>query len=408
MQLSWLRRWESIAVISLVAVLLILHLVTISQVGLIFDEPFYVTEGYVISEGVREPYAVTEGQREVSDIMSGEQLRLVVNPEHPPLGKLFIALGINLFGFELFGFRLFSVLFGVAAIVLFYFICRELTKNRYIPLLATFIFAFENDTFVMSSVAMLDVYGFTLMLAAFLLYLRNRYMLSGVVLALATLAKMTAGFGGAIILAHWLITRRTPKRDGIKFAVTAAVAFLMLMPLLDWATTGEFFSPFDRIEYMSDFHSEATFANLPHLASLASPPFEWITSPDTLDFWPDPHYQSGASWTLWALIIPVMGYMLYETVKKRWNSLCLFAVLWFGCTYLSWVAIYFITDRIMYRFYFYPTIGAVCLALAYIAYKLWSKASQSNDIKVRWAIRTPVIAWMIGHFAVFWIMTPIL
>jgi len=387
---DWFKKWENLAALGFAIVLLVLHLSTINLVrwGLIFDESFYVRESW--------------------GIVQGEEMNIeVFHPEHPPLAKLFIALGLCIFGLEPIGWRLPSVVFGVVAIVLFYLICQKLTTNRFIPLIATFVFAFENDSFVMSSIAMLDVYGLTFLLGSLLLYLHKKYALSGVILALAVLAKMSMVFGGGIIVLHWLLTRRTDQlRDILRFLIAAPLSFIFLLPLLNWVALGYFEYPWESIRFMLEFHTYGTFAEVPNESGMASRPWEWILSPETYVIWPDPLYRSGASWTLWALIVPSMCYVLYQTVRRRWDSFCLFSFLWFACTYFSWVIFYLITDRVMFRFYFYPSIGAICLALGFLIWKLLEIAGKRESKLAQYVIIVPVITWMVAHFVIFWVMSP--
>jgi dolichyl-phosphate-mannose--protein O-mannosyl transferase len=66
--------------------------------------------------------------------------------------------------------RFFPILFGTIGIILFYFLCRKLDMPRDVSSIAAFLLAFENMTFLMAGVAMLDVFCVTLMIAGFLLY----------------------------------------------------------------------------------------------------------------------------------------------------------------------------------------------------------------------------------------------
>lgn len=382
MSFSWFKDRQNIAIICLALLILILHLVVINQPDdTTFDEKHYVPEANSIIE--------REG---------------LLHPEHPSLGKLFIALGITLFGDNAFGWRIFSVLFGIASIILFYLICQSLTTRKYLPIIATFIFATENQSFVQSGVALLDVYSVTLMLASFLLYLRTKYIASGVVLALSALAKVPGAIGAVVILLHWLLTRRSPKRDGMKFLISAPVAFLALMVLTDYIATSEILYPWDRIDYMIDAHSSLTFAG--STVGNSSHPWEWIILPEYMAFSYDPPYRSGINWNMWALIIPTISYAIYGTIKR--NSLCMFGLFWFASIYLTWTIIELATDRLMYRFYLYPMIGAICLVLGFVIVRILAASSKLHNRKVRWGIRTLVIAWMISHLVIFIAMGPIL
>jgi len=54
--------------------------------------------------------------------------------------------------------------------------------------------------------------------------------------------------------------------------------------------------------------------------------------------------------------------MLYKAIKR--SSTAIFVICWFAGTYLIWIPASLITDRISYIFYFYPTIGAICIGIA--------------------------------------------
>ncbi len=382
MSLAWFKDKQNILAVIITLLLLGLHFVVISAPDeMMFDEHHYVTEA--------------------NSILAGEGLE---HPEHPSLSKLFIALGITIFGDNAFGWRIFSILFGVAAIMLFYLICKSLTTRRYLPLFATFIFAFDNFNFVQSGIAMLDVFSVTFMLASFLLYLRTRYVSSGIALALSAVAKVPGAFGGAAILLHWFFTRRSPKRDTLKFLTSAPLAFLALMPIVDYIATGQLLYPWDRVYYMATTHAGLTFAST--TAGNVSHPWDWIISPVPMAYWYHPWYLGFTTWTLWGLIIPSMGYAIYEAIKR--NSMCIFALAWFASTYIVWIPIELITDRVMFNFYFYPTIGAVCLPLALGIYRIAGASSKIDGKKRRWLLRGLVILWIISHIGVFVFMSPLL
>ncbi len=167
------------------------------------DEVYYVNDARAIVEG--------EGE---------------LRAEHPPLGQLLIAAGIALFGDTTFGWRFFSVIFGSAVIVFFYLTCSRLELSQRATMLATFLLAFENLTFVQASIAMLDVFSVAFMLAAFWLYLRKSYPLCGVAIALATLAKLTGGLALPVIALHWLLTRRDRRAYFVLSMVLAPALFL--------------------------------------------------------------------------------------------------------------------------------------------------------------------------------------
>jgi len=356
----------------LVLLFLGLHLMVIDRPAeLVFDEVHYVEEA--------------------RSILTGGGL---LHPEHPSLGKLFICAGIFLFGDNPFGWRIFSVLFGAASVWLFYLLCRRLAPKGAIPLLATFVFSFENLNFVQSSVAMLDVYSLTFLLASFWLYLRRNYLTAGFLLALSVSAKLPGAFGALVIGAHFLLRRSGSEgyREGVKLALSP-LFFLALMPLFDLLATGQLLLPWERVRYMLSTSFSLTLGTTTHGA--VSYPWEWVIFPRCVTYWFYPRYLAAISWNLWAFIIPLMLYMFYEA---RRQELPLFSLLWFAGTYLVWIPVELLTSRIMFLFYFYPTIGALSLAAGFSLRKLW-------DVPGGKFLAVP---WMLSHLVVFLLLGPLL
>ena len=180
------NRWEYTWLCVMVLATMALHF----SVILMPDKPVYDEQFYVADS---------------RSILAGHG---TLRPEHPSLGKDFIVAGIRLFGDGPMGWRFFSVIFGTAGIVLLYLICRQLATSRLAAYLATFLFAFENMSFVQASIGMLDVYCVTLMLASFWLYLKGRYPLAGIMVGLSALAKLNGALAVIPIGLHWLLTRR--------------------------------------------------------------------------------------------------------------------------------------------------------------------------------------------------------
>ena len=83
-----LGKWEYLGLCLLVLVTLVMHFSIIMQPDVVvFDEQYYVDDARSILQG-------------------DDTLR----PEHPPLGKLFVVLGMFVFGDNPLGWRFFSTL----------------------------------------------------------------------------------------------------------------------------------------------------------------------------------------------------------------------------------------------------------------------------------------------------------
>ena len=300
---NWFTLKQNIVVCLISAVVLTLHLIMISRPAVwVFDEDFYI------------PAA--------RSFLSGSGL---LNSQHAPLGKIFIALGIFIFGNNSVGWRIFSILFGVASIFLFYLIvvrlCRQEAgeeKDNYaevsshfkkqswfsfsvfVPVFATFLFAFENMSFVMAHFAMLDVFYVTFMLLGFLFYLRGNYWLCGAAMGLSMLCKVMASMAVLALLCYWAFTRRHEivrelrqllnalkgKKDLFPYhalwdmtgmLVASAVVWFALLPLLEFPAARQFYNPVSRTIICS-----AIISGLPSFADaspLSSRPWSWSHPP---------------------------------------------------------------------------------------------------------------------------------
>jgi dolichyl-phosphate-mannose-protein mannosyltransferase len=374
-----LNRYKYLDIILLVLIVLVLHFATITQPAeLVFDEKYYISSANYILDG--------EGTSRV---------------EHPPLGQLIIASGIYIFGDNPFGWRIFSVLFGVASIVFFYLICQQLKMPPKYAFLATFLLSFENLSFIQSSVAMLDVFSLTFMLIAFWFYLKGRYTASGLFIALATLTKLTGILVLPIILAHFILTRRKNFKGVTLLTMAAPVTFLALMPLLDFMIWHKWLNPISQVSTMLKLNILSNFND--SSSDIISRPWEWILKPETLTYWVDPHYLAMISPTIWVLIIPAIIFAIYKATKA--HTPALFASLWFAGTYLVWIPVSLITDRISYVYYFYPVVCSVCLAITLGIAALDNKFGQNNKYKRYISMVTPV--FILLHLGIFIILSPV-
>jgi dolichyl-phosphate-mannose--protein O-mannosyl transferase len=145
-----------------------------------------------------DEYSYVTGAR---SLLSGQQ---DANPEHPPLAKYFIAGSMRLAGDNPFGWRLAGAIFGAFTLVAIFLWTYLLLRDYSIALIATALTLFNNFLFVMSRVAMLDVFYFAFVIwgvlaftAAILLNVstvRRRLLLhfSGLLFGLGTACKWNA------------------------------------------------------------------------------------------------------------------------------------------------------------------------------------------------------------------------
>jgi predicted membrane-bound dolichyl-phosphate-mannose-protein mannosyltransferase len=399
------RRWEYAVLCLLALVLLVTHFSVIMQPDEpLFDEIHYIKDARLIIGG--------EGTE---------------RGEHPPLAKLFIVAGIELFGDNPFGWRFFPIVFSVAGIVFFYLICRLLKLSRRVSYLATFLLALENLSWVQGHAAMLDVFSLTFSLAAFWLYLKDKPVLSGVFVGLAALAKLNGALAIVVIGLHWFLTGRKRPVRFLLSMLAAPIAFVGMMPLFDFVIWGQWLSPITRIKDMLSGTGSITFAEYyPEPTSIASRPWEWLLpiwygqfdwSHFVLPYGGELRYQNifptfnvysylgMISPTITFFIIPAVIYFIIRVI--RGNTPLLFPFTWFLGTYLVLIPASLITDRASFLFYFYPTVGAICLALAIAIFHLLETARAREWGKIKWLIALAVPIFLLGHIIAFIILVPV-
>lgn len=225
---------------------------------------------------------------------------------HPPLGKLFIAAGIAVFGMNPFGWRIAGTLFGIAMIPFVYLFVKRLTDSTPLATFGCFLFSFDFMHFVQTRLATIDVYiTFFVILMYYFMYrytflnfydtpLRKTFLplgACGVCMGLGIACKWTgvyAGAGLALIFCGVMYRRYREYRyakenpggstDGISHstildsfvpnirrtllfcllffvAVPALIYLLSYVPFSDGTTDGLVLRLLHNQEYMFSYHS---------------------------------------------------------------------------------------------------------------------------------------------------------
>ena len=394
--IRWQYFWLCLMLISTV----IMHVTVLDKIKTpILDEVYYAGH-----------YAEKQGDLEYGDAYNIISLHNDARPEHPPLAKLFIVAGIETLGDNPWGWRIPSVVMGTVAIALFFFICRGLKMPLLATNLATFFLAFDNLNFMFSGIAMLDVFMFATMLIFFLLYIYRQYIASGIFIGIAATTKLFAVMGAPTLFIHWLFDRPMRSKRFIFTVILAPISFLAAVCGFDAIINHRFANPLIHIKDMLSLSTSLTFANVTHPA--LSRPWEWLLSYRPMAFayssfspnWLG-GYTAAVGVSLWVLMIPILLYMTYRTVKQR-SSAALFGVAWFVGTFLIWIPISIATNRVSFVYYFYPTIGALCLGLGMGLHELitWMSAKRKR-VKIPIWIGISVI--ILAHLGTLVILSPV-
>jgi dolichyl-phosphate-mannose-protein mannosyltransferase len=379
-KLSRFYHWEYFWLCLIVIATLAMHFSIIENPGeLVFDEQHYIKDARVIMDTRHDD-----------------------RPEHPPLSKIFIIGGMYAFGDNQWGWRFPSIIMGTIGVILFYLICRRLKMPRTAASIATFLLGFENFYFLQASMAMLDVFYVTLMFAFFWLYLSRQYILSGVFIGLSALCKLYAALGTPALLIHWLFTRTKQSRWFALTVFFAPLSFVVLMPIFEFAISHQFQNPAVRIKDMLSLSGSLTFESAVHPSM--SRPWSWILNYIPMAYWYTPHYTGAVSLTIWILIIPVVLYLLYRAIQR--HEVGLFGFSWFLGTFIFWIPVSIITDRVSFVFYFYPTIGAFCLGLGSGLNEALDWVSKRTT-RIRYSVTAAIIIFLVLHFLCLVILSPV-
>ena len=362
--------------------------------GLIFDEAHYIPA--------------------VRKMLRGE----AANNEHPPLSKALMMLGILIFGDNPYGWRTFISICGAASVYLVGILAYELTRSFKASIIAAALFGFDITSFNLSSVAMLDAPALTFCLLGAILYLRRKFVLSGMSLGLAMLSKTSAPLALFTILLYDLAKNSHEKRSikevlGSWLRVIEKTGFIAILVLIlglavyDYAY-GAFPTPFEHLSYILDYHSSLTFSE----NDVVDLPLSWTNpllqfprrsyyvigvSVDSLkNYHPIAYYgmQTPLWWMTWA-VFGFSVYLVYEELKRNsFPRLEIFILCWFFSNYLIYFPLAYILHRWVYPFYFYTTVPLIAIGFSKLL-----EGERSSEI-ILYLVLAAQICWFLYFFPV--------
>jgi hypothetical protein len=189
-----------------------------------------------------------------------------------------------------------------------------------------------------------------------------------------------------------LIGRRDKKIIFLASLAIAAISFFLLLAAFDAAIYHRM------IDFVSDLWNgleataSLTFVSAAHVSM--SRPWEWLFNLEIMPYWFGPHFIGLVSFSVWALIVPTVIYMTVKAIKK--NQAALFGVAWFAGTYLPWIPMSLITNRVSFIFYFLPVVPSICLGLGMGLDQLISFWQKRRVIKAVPVAGTPAITTVVS------------
>jgi dolichyl-phosphate-mannose-protein mannosyltransferase len=375
----------------------------------IFDEAYYINAARAILG-----WAIAPGAH-YDDSPAG----LDPNTEHPPLGKLLIALSMWVFGDQGIAWRIPSLIAGMTALGALFLIVRAAGETAWLAILAVGLVAFDNLTFVHGRIGTLDMLVLAPMLVGAWLALRDRWALAGLAMGIALLVKLTALYGvlalllmiGLKLFEEWrargTIAPRSLRPAATMLLTFGVVAFAGLWVLDSQFTS--FASPIDHYRRMFEYG-----ANLrgPVVQSGTCPgadsaPTQWLFNQCQITYVKvDVTVRAGEEVISTIPSIDVRGAMNpllvaaipFAILFAGWyawrtnNLLARWAVVWAAANYLPYLVLEVFTQRVMYIYYMLPVVPALGVATAILLRR------GALPRPVTWGF---VIAYAVGFAAFF-------
>ncbi len=323
---------------------------------------------------------------------------------HPPLGKLFISLGIKLFGMTPFGWRVVGTLFGIFMIPAIYIFLKKMFGTTWICVCGTLLFTFDFMHFAQTRIATIDVYV-TFFIMLMYLFMYTFYALDfaampyknvisplipcGIMTGFAISCKWTGIYAavGLAILFFMAFARMRRENNDMFNKTCAKTIFLCVLlfgivPVIIYTLS---YIPFMRCNGgglsamlqnqvdMLTYHGK-TVVNSTHAYS--SPWYKWPI--DCRPIW----YYTGENGTrtenissfgnpaVWWAGIAAFFYCLYDAIRSK-NKNARFLVIAYLSQLVPWIPV----TRITFIYHYFPCVPFIVLMICHTAYRTKRKKS---------------------------------
>lgn len=321
---------------------------------------------------------------------------------HPPLGKLILAIGIEIFGMNPFGWRFMGTLFGALMLPVLYLLLKKLFDSTPIAFCGTAVFAFDFMHFVQTRIATIDTYAVFFILLMYLFmwnYVsggkRRDLILSGLFFGIGAASKWTciyAGGGlGVIWLIHWISRRREEDfwRSFIQNALECLIYFVAIPCAIYYVS----YWPYGTAKGMSGVsmlfskdYADIVLANQKYMFSyhsglVATHPYssrwyQWIVDGRPILYYLN-YFDDGTRSAIGAFLSPLLCWsglisMIFTGIlafKKR-DGRAAFILVGYLAQLLPWVSI----SRLTFEYHYFPSAVFLLLALCYI----WNELREQN------------------------------
>ncbi len=356
--------------------------------GTYFDEIYHARTAYEYLNNI-EPFELT----------------------HPPLGKVFISLGIIIFGMNPFGWRIVGTLFGAAMVPLMYIFGKKMFEKSFYAFCSAFLMMFDFMHFTQTRIATIDVYvTFFVILMYYYMYdyfVAKSYasgfpkslkplFLSGLFFGLGAASKWIALYGSAGLAMLFFISRLTEYLEYKKLSnndetkatkwlknfiplhikstmiycvlffiiIPGGIYFFSYLPIVTIPGKGNWLIEIiNNQKFMYTYHSTLTKTH-PFASSWWQWPLilrpTWLYIGRTINDKISTISTMGNPAIWWTSILAVFGSLLIAIEKKDKKIFVIFIAIAFQ--YLPWVLV----TRATWIYHFFSTVPFIILCTVYV------------------------------------------
>lgn len=331
---------------------------------------------------------------------------------HPPLAKLFMALGMSIFGENSVGWRASSVFFGTGVIILTGVLCHLLFRNPRMTILAIFLASIDGLLLTMSRIAMNDMHFVFFSLAGVCLYsviLRQVIehkiskktsiciVLLALSLGLALASKWTTLYVILALLLHGIGTLLANKVFPVRTIIGGILVAVVIIPTVYLASYTQFFLQGHTLLQWKETTQQMWWyhTGLKATHPYESRPIQWVTN--TRPVWMHVEYtplgesgkisniyNAGNPLIFWSGIVVAALWVTIAASRLLRKILlpksgrgvaaildpALFFVIWLYC--MLWIPWQF-SPRIMFFYHYSPAVPLLCIILAYSLERVMSR-----------------------------------
>ncbi len=318
---------------------------------------------------------------------------------HPPLGKIFISQGINIFGMTPFGWRIIGTLFGIFMIPFLYIFTKKMFGLTWISVLSSIIFSADFMHFTQSRIATIDVYVTFFILLMYLFMYKYAYEdlgnksfnntfialgLSGLFMGFGIACKWTgvyAGAGLAIIFFSTIYAKNKKRKISSKdisktiyFCLGAFVAVPVLIYALSYipfvrANGGGFSDIIQNQVDMFSYHGKTVVSSTHPYSSQW---YKWIVNYRPIWYYTGTNGELSENISafgnpiVWIAGLLAFFYCIYDAIKRH-NENAKFLVIAYLVQLIPW----FFVERITFIYHYFPCVPFLVLMIAHFVHRTY-------------------------------------